>query len=163
MNRTQSGGVRGPVTAGLWILALLPATLLPAQQLPAGTAKATLVKVCSACHPAEIVAGKEHSREEWERVVEEMSNAGAVATEDEFQSIIEYLARNFPKLPPGKVNVNRSSAASLATGLEITAKQADSIVHYREQNGSFKAVEDLKKVPGLDFKKVEAQKDKLVF
>jgi DNA uptake protein ComE-like DNA-binding protein len=36
-------------------------------------------------------------------------------------------------------------------------------VKYRTDKGSFKTLEDLKKVPDLDFKKMEAQKDRLVF
>jgi DNA uptake protein ComE-like DNA-binding protein len=36
-------------------------------------------------------------------------------------------------------------------------------VKYRTDKGPFKTVEDLKKVPDLDFKKIEAQKDRLVF
>jgi competence ComEA-like helix-hairpin-helix protein len=33
---------------------------------------------------------------------------------------------------------------------------------YREQNGRFKTVDDLKKVPGLDFKKIESRRDAIV-
>jgi competence protein ComEA len=47
--------------------------------------------------------------------------------------------------------------------LGLSGKEAAAIVKYRTDKGSFKTVEDLKKVPDLDFKKIEAQKDRLVF
>jgi competence ComEA-like helix-hairpin-helix protein len=40
---------------------------------------------------------------------------------------------------------------------------AEAIVKYRDERGRFGAIEDLKKVPGLDAAKVEARKDRLVF
>jgi competence protein ComEA len=37
------------------------------------------------------------------------------------------------------------------------------MIKYRTDHGDFKSIEDLGKVPGLDFKKIEAKKDLLVF
>ncbi len=34
---------------------------------------------------------------------------------------------------------------------------------YREANGNFKTLDDLKKVPGLDAVKIESKKDRLEF
>jgi competence ComEA-like helix-hairpin-helix protein len=51
----------------------------------------------------------------------------------------------------------------LETGLGITAKEAAAIVTYRTDKGAFKVLDDLKKVPDLDFKKIEAQKDRIAF
>jgi len=36
------------------------------------------------------------------------------------------------------------------------------VIRYREQHGRFKTVDDLKNVPGLDFKKIENRRDALV-
>jgi len=36
-------------------------------------------------------------------------------------------------------------------------------VHYREQNGKFQSFDDLKKVSGLDLKKIEAKRDRLAY
>ena len=41
--------------------------------------------------------------------------------------------------------------------------QAAAIIQYREKNGNFKSIEDLKKVPGIDVDKIEAKKDRLTF
>ena len=44
----------------------------------------------------------------------------------------------------------------------LTEKEAAAIVKQREKV-PFKAIEDLKKVPDLDYKKIEAQKDRIEF
>ena len=41
-------------------------------------------------------------------------------------------------------------------------KEAAALIAYREENGPCKKLEDLKKVPGLDYKKIDARKDRLV-
>jgi cytochrome c5 len=66
-------------------------------KLPNGPGKATVQRVCTACHAAEVFAGKAYTKKEWADIVAEMSNAGAEASHAEFKQIIEYLARNFPK------------------------------------------------------------------
>ena len=47
--------------------------------------------------------------------------------------------------------------------LDITAAVADALVSYRQQNGPFKTLDDLKKVPGLDAAKVDARKVRVTF
>ena len=75
-------------------------------------------------------------------------------------AIVVYLAKNFPVV---KVNVNKATAKDLETGLELTSKESEAIVQYREAKGSFKTLDDLKKVPGLDAVKIESKKDRLEF
>jgi DNA uptake protein ComE-like DNA-binding protein len=36
------------------------------------------------------------------------------------------------------------------------------VIRYRDQHGRFKSVDDLKKVPGLDFKKIVSRRDAVV-
>jgi competence protein ComEA len=101
------------------------------------------------------------TREEWGAVVGEMVADGAQGTDEEFNQIVDYLATHFPKT--SKINVNKAAASDLMSGLELSAKEAEALVHYREEKGNFKSVEDVEKVPGLDAKKIEAKKDRLVF
>ena len=129
------------------------------EKLPKGRGRETLLRVCGACHSAENVAGMAKTREDWGALVGEMAADGAQGTDDEFNEIVDYLAAHFPKT----INVNKATAPDLAAGLEITAKEAESIVHYREDKGSFKSVNDVEKVPGVDAKKIEAKKDRLTF
>jgi len=37
------------------------------------------------------------------------------------------------------------------------------VVQYRTDKGAFKTLDDLKNVPGLDYKKIEAKKSRIVF
>src|SRR5215471_1690570 len=113
--------MRFPAT--LCFAILTAAAIATAQdKLPEGPGKAAVLKVCQGCHPPEVAASKTHTREEWEHTITDMINAGATGTDEEFDQIVEYLTKNFPRLP--KINVNKASAADLATGLQITPKEA---------------------------------------
>src|SRR5580704_17420260 len=115
-------------------------------KLPDGPGKDTLKRVCTGCHGPENVAGLAKTRSDWEALVGNMASTGAQGTDDEFNQIVDYLAAYFPKT----VNVNKAAAKDLETGLWITSKEAEAMVHYRGQNGDFKSMEDIGKVPGLD-------------
>ena len=45
----------------------------------------------------------------------------------------------------------------------ISTEDAAAIVKYRADKGSFKELQDVTKVPGIDTKKIEAAKDRLEF
>ena len=152
--------MRFPATLCFAILMVAPDSFAQ-DKLPEGPGKAVVLKVCRGCHGPDVVATKQHTREEWEHTVVDMINAGATGTDDEFSDIVDYLAKNFPK--QSKVNVNKAPAEALATALGLTSKEAESIVAYRQKNGDFKVLEDLKKVPELDYAKVEAKKERLQF
>ena len=157
---SDNEGMRFPAT--LLTAALAAALPLAAQdKLPEGPGKATVVKVCHGCHSPDVVATKHRTQEEWEHAVVDMINAGATGTDDEFAEIVDYLTKNFPK--QAKVNVNKAPADALVTALGITSKEAEAIVAYRQKNGDFKVVADLKKVPELDYSKIEAKKDRVAF
>ena len=99
---------------------------------------------------------------------------GASLQDDEVDIVTQYLAKNFalentspgsrrPEPVKTKINVNKSSAKELESGLELTEKEASAIVSHREKHGDFKNEDDLKKVDGIDVKKIEAAKDRLTF
>lgn len=66
-------------------------------RLPDGPGKATVEKICSGCHPAEIVLGRQDTKEGWAQLVSDMVDKGANGTDAEFNTIINYLATHFPK------------------------------------------------------------------
>jgi len=47
--------------------------------------------------------------------------------------------------------------------LALTSEEAAALVSYREKNGDYKTIDDLKKVAGVDSKKLDAKKDLLQF
>jgi competence protein ComEA len=145
----------------------------PPKQLPDGPGKEAMERVCTACHGAEIVMGRGLTKDGWTQVVEEMIGRGAQGSEDDFAQIVDYLAKNFPPQPDGakrtavptaqKVNVNKAGADDLKAALNLTADQAGSIIAYRQKNGEFKTLDDLKKVPGLDGAKLDSEKEKISY
>ncbi len=131
-------------------------------QLPDGPGKQTFVQICGSCHAPEVVLGKGFTEDGWTQVVGTMIERGAQGSDDQFTAIVQYLKTNFPPIA-AKVNVNNASADILVKRLGITTDEAQAIIAYRELNGNFKSVDELKNVPKLDFSKIEAKKDMLVF
>ena len=131
-------------------------------ELPAGAGKDTLVRVCSKCHSPDNVIANGQDRAGWEATITKMAGFGAVGTDDEFTEILDYLVKNFPA-DSGLINVNKAAAAQLASGLGLTDTEAAAVVDYRKKNGDFKTIDDLKKVPDVDAKKLDAKKDRLTF
>jgi competence protein ComEA len=130
--------------------------------LPDGPGKATVEKVCTACHGLEGVVRARNTKERWEKIVDDMVSRGAQGTDDEFDQITTYLAANFGK-SANTVNINKDSARDLAAGLQISAADANAIVGYRASKGDFKKLQDVTKVPGIDTKKIDAAKDRIAF
>ena len=64
-------------------------------QLPDAAGRDVMKKVCSGCHPAEIVLGRGMSRDQWGNTVSNMISRGAKASDADFATIIDYLAANF--------------------------------------------------------------------
>ena len=61
------------------------------------------------------------------------------------------------------VNINTADAQSLSKNIKgIGFKKAQAIVAYREKNGIFKKVEDLKKVKGIGNKLLEKNIDSII-
>jgi competence protein ComEA len=131
-----------------------------AQTLPEGQGRETFLMVCSICHSPNAVIGKQGSRQWWQSKVTEMLQEETDVPPADVDTIVAYLTKNFPIV---KINVNKAAAKELETGLELTAKESEAIVQYREAKGSFKTLDDLKKVPGLDAVKIESKKDRLDF
>jgi competence protein ComEA len=131
-----------------------------AQTLPDGPGKDVVEAVCSVCHAPTRAATQHLTKAQWQAKVTEMLQEETDVTDSDQQTIVNYLTRNFP---PVKVNVNKAAAKDLEAGLELTAKESEAIVQYRAANGSFKTLDDLKKVPGLDAVKIESKKDRLEF
>jgi competence ComEA-like helix-hairpin-helix protein len=144
----------------LTIAAQQPAATATAAQdpFPEATGKAPLLKVCSNCHSAESVIQTLRTRQEWSEVIDQMARFGADATDKEFDEILTYLAMHF-----SPIRVNKAAAKDLESLLDVQAGVAEAIVAYRQANGDYKALDDLKKVPGLDSGKVDARKARIVF
>jgi competence protein ComEA len=129
--------------------------------LPAGPGKDVTVKVCSGCHSVGIVASLRLTRDGWSAVVKDMVKEGAKGTDEELAQVLDYLSTNFLGEAPRPINVNAAPSIDLESVIGLLRSEARAVIAYREKTPC-KVIEDLKNVPGLDFKKIEAAKDRIV-
>ncbi len=144
----------GLVVAG-WTLAVAGAVQ---DRFPDADGKPQLMNVCSGCHDAEIVLAHLQTHGEWADTLQKMAQLGAEATPDEWRQIERYIDITFALIP-----INKAAAAELRSTMDLTTEAAGAVVKYRQANGPFKSVDDLKKVAGVDAAKIEARKDRFVF
>jgi competence protein ComEA len=131
--------------------------------IPAGPGKDATVKYCSDCHSIEQAVSLRQGPEEWKATLEKMTGMGAKVPESSYESILGYLTAHFGADAPLPIRVNKASAVDLESLLLLKRSEARAIIDYRTGHGDFKTIDDLRKVQGLDFKKIEAKKDLLVF
>jgi competence protein ComEA len=143
-------------------LTVVSSNMLQAQDLPAGKGKELVENTCGSCHGLDIVTAQHATKDGWASIVDYMVSRGASGTPAEIQTIVEYLAKNFPAAA-AKTNVNKATSMDLQTQLALTAKDGDAIVKYRTDHGDFKDWDDLMKVPGIDTAKLTAKKDSIAF
>lgn len=79
------------------IAALLFVTHLPAQNLPEGEGRDKVIFACTGCHGLENITAPHRplSAEEWEVHLYDMIAKGANLTVDEFETVKDYLIKNF--------------------------------------------------------------------
>ena len=133
-----------------------------AAQLPDGPGREQLLKVCGGCHQAERSASVRLTREGWQDVIGDMIKRGAKGSDDEFAAVLEYLAKNFLGEAPRPLNINRATNIELESVAGLTRKEAAAVIAWLNKVGVCNTLDELKKVPGLDYKKIEARKDFVV-
>jgi competence protein ComEA len=151
----------GVATVAICLAAVRPASAQAT--LPDGPGKDQLVKICGQCHEPQRAASIRLTRDGWESTIGDMIARGAKGSDEDFQAILDYLTKNFLGEASRPLNVNTATSVELESVLLLFRKEAAAVIAYREKNGLFKSVDDLKKVPGVDAKKIDAQKDRLYF
>ena len=139
---------------------MIPSALPPEDLLklfPEGPGKDVTFRICATCHPPEKIATKNQTREEWEQTLTAMITRGARISDDDYPVILDYLATTLPLI----VNVNTATVEEFANGLGLKHADAAALVAYREQNGKFQSLDDIKKVPGIEFKRIQLKKNAL--
>jgi competence protein ComEA len=130
--------------------------------LPDGPGKDLTVRTCGLCHDARRAASVRLTRDGWAAVIDSMILRGAKLSDDEVPVVLEYLATHFLGEAARPINVNTAPPIDLESGAGLLRREAAAVVQYREQHGPFKTLDDMKKVPGLDFAKIEKRRDFLV-
>ena len=119
---------------------------------------ALFTRMCSECHDAKRIVSRRRTSAEWETTLKSMIEEGAEGTEKDFEGVFNYLVRSV-----GKVFVNTAKSTEIGAVLGIPAGQADAIVAYRTASGPFADIESVKKVPGIDAKKLDDLAEALAF
>ncbi len=131
-----------------------------AKQLPEGAGRAVTQRLCGACHGFGNFVRRRETRDGWNTVIEDMIRRGAKGEEEEWAEVSDYLVAQFA---PITVNVNQAAAEAIAEALTLKPEQAKAIVKHREAHGTFKSIEDLQKVPGLNPSALEAKRNSIEF
>jgi DNA uptake protein ComE-like DNA-binding protein len=129
--------------------------------LPEGAGKPETVKVCGTCHPAERGAAVKLTRDGWQEIITRMVALGAKGTDAELEAVLQYLSTHFEGEAAKPLNLNRATALELESVVGLLRKEAAAWIEYRSKTPCM-AVDDLKKVRGIDFKKVDKRRDRLV-
>ncbi|SEK70971.1 competence protein ComEA [Carnobacterium iners] len=85
----------------------------------------------------------------------EKSSIGTNESEEELP-VVSSPSSESNETQTGKVNINTADISELQTLSGIGEKKAERILQYRQEKGSFKAVEELKEVSGIGDKTFEA-------
>ena len=129
----------------------------PPDKLPEAAGKPVVVMVCTSCHDSSIMTDAPRTVESWVDVMYLMKDFGATLTDEQWKTVTDYLVTNLALL-----DVNKAEAAHVALVFGVTDMVAADVVAYRDKQGGFKTIDDLKKAPGLDAAKIESLKERLL-
>jgi competence protein ComEA len=129
--------------------------------LPDAPGRDVTMKLCGNCHGADTVASVRLTPEGWRDTIARMVAAGAQGTDQELETVFQYVSTQFPVQGQAALNLNTATAVELESVAALLRKEAAALISHREKNGPCKTLDDLKKVAGLDYKKIEARKARL--
>jgi competence protein ComEA len=136
-------------------------TLVAQGALPDAPGRELTVKLCGNCHAPEGVASVRLSPDGWRDVIKRMVAAGAKGSDQELETVFEYVSTQFAAETEQALNLNTATALDLETVVGLLRKESAAFLAYREKNGPCRKLEDLKKIPGVDYSKIEARKARL--
>ena len=132
-------------------------------EFPPGDGREVVMRVCAKCHSPNIILAYGQNRTGWENTITKMARLGAKGSDDDYSDIADYLTANFPPSTLQKIFVNMASDKQISAILGISLEDAKAIIAYRDKVKGFKSLEEMKSVPNVDTKKIDASKDHLVF
>ena len=142
-------------------LAVLAFPAAAGAQLPAGPGQAETIRLCGTCHPPERGASVRLTREGWEDVITKMVGLGLKGTDAELEAVLDYLATHFKGEAAVPLNLNRATSVELESIAGFLRRESAAWMAYRAKRPCT-TLEDLRAVPGIDFKKVEKRRERLV-
>src|SRR5690606_23920616 len=118
-NRSNSGMMKRTLLGTASVLLWFTVAAAAQDAAPAvDKRRAVFQKICTTCHAMDNVGGR-RTRSQWEDLMYKMIDLGAKGTDQEFRTVLDYLASEH-----GRVNVNRGPVSELTAVLGLTAQQA---------------------------------------
>jgi competence protein ComEA len=148
----------------LWAVVFVFAFATPAfaqVQLPEGSGREVTERLCGKCHEAQRAASVRLTRDGWEAEIAKMVDLGMSGTDEELKQMLDYLSEHFKGEAPKPLNLNSASSVELESVVALLRKEAAAWIAYRAKTPC-KTLDDLKKVPGVPFKKIDDRRDRLV-
>lgn len=118
----------GCLSAAKLIPALLSAaSLSTAAVLPDGTGKAETARLCGKCHSLDQATSLRQGQTGWSETISKMVNLGAAGTDDEFNSILQYLVKFYgPGSGPAAAGAGSPALASPAAAAATVPSTVES-------------------------------------
>jgi len=126
--------------------------------LVAGEGRDAVAFMCVPCHGVLRAVSLPKTELAWAATVEDMRVKGAKGTDEQAEAAVKYLAAHF-----AAVNVNTATVEALVAIAELSPEDAAAIVAFRGEGRPFKSFTDMKKVPGVDPKRLAAAKPRLAY
>ena len=76
--------------------------------------------------------------------------------------VLDYLSTHFLGEAAQPININTAPQIDFESAVGLLRREAAAVIRYRERNGRFKSIDDLKKIPGVDPRKIEKRRSVLV-
>jgi hypothetical protein len=113
--------------------------------LPDGAGKAIVQRMCTGCHSLKTVTSQHATKDQWSAIVQQMVSRGADGTDEEINTVVDYLAKNFPPLPKDKSEQSASSGLLLkqkalpgslpyASMLTMSQEKVDAMLRHWKQD-----------------------------
>src|SRR5215218_4008736 len=83
-------------------------TLAAQGVLPDAPGRDTTVKVCGSCHAPEVVASVRLGADGWHDVISRMVAVGAQGTDQELETVFQYLSTQFAEQGAKPLNLNKA-------------------------------------------------------
>jgi competence ComEA-like helix-hairpin-helix protein len=123
-----------------------------------GEGREAVAFMCVPCHGVLPAVAQRRTALGWSFMVEDMRVKGARGSDEQAQAAAKYLSEHF-----AAVNVNTATAEELVKIAELSAEDAAAIIAFRGDGHPFKSYTDVKKVPGVDSKRLAAAKPRLAY
>src|SRR5262245_18330357 len=146
----------------LCVVGLLLPAVAAAEQLPDGPGIEETARLCGTCHEAERASALRLTREGWQDEVARMVDLGMKGSDDEIGRVVTYLAEHFKGEAPRPLNLNKATSVELESIVGLLRRESAAWIAYRTKNGPCKTLDDLKRVDGVPFQKIEDRRDRLV-